>query len=66
MLQISFEEECGRCYGNGTSFSDWPKQTSWATKIECPRCKGVGMQLTESGRTIIELVRKHLKLGEQE
>jgi ribosomal protein S27AE len=49
IIDLKLHEECPRCY-DGMSVG-----------LPCPRCKGTGMILTESGEDLMKFLKQHKK-----
>ena len=46
---VYLDEHCWRCENNTDK------------KEDCPECKGIGFSLTENGRAIFDLIKRHTK-----
>ncbi len=55
-----FEERCGRCKGSGET---WQEGRGHYDLKPCPECEGRGGFLTEEGKWLVDLVRRHLAEG---
>jgi hypothetical protein len=61
MTLPDLEVKCWKCWGSGViSWNDHGEV------MDCPECGGVGWLTTEEGKRLLDFLKRHLGLGDEE